>query len=245
MSLYIYKSEGVYVLQWYEKVNNDDLKKQLESIDQQNFTHDDEVIIEPLGLEHQPIIADHQDHIRNSTDLNYQIEYMIDDMDQQQIQNICNDPNVDRYSEMQIHAITNDEFNVDNIIDDNIFYAAFDDTTSSETQNNSRLHSEVSVEEQATELNYGERVKALYIQWLELLLHDQTALSQLLHAEAIHIQAFLSEESRFSTHPTRQDIVAFQETVGKVIDSLNEKQRIQIKLLDSSIKLFQQGERVE
>lgn len=235
----------MYVLQWYEKVNNDDIKKQRQSNEQHYLAKDDEVNMEPLGLEQQSITPDHPNDIRNNTESNNQLEFMIIDTDQLRIQNICNDPDVDKYSEIQLNANTNNEFNVDNMIDDNTLYVTFDDTTNKDANTNNKLHSEDSADELPTELNYAERVKALYIQWLELLLHDQTALSQLLYAEAIHIQAFLSEESHFLTHPTRQDIVAFQETVGKVIDSLNEKQRIHIKLLDSSIKLFQQGERVE
>lgn len=107
------------------------------------------------------------------------------------------------------------------------------------------LRSQIPSDEPPVEINHGERVRALYIQWLELLLYDQTVLSHLLQAEAEHIQAFLSEDRQFSFHPTRQEIIVFQETVGRVIDSLNEKQRIHIKLLDSSIKLFEQGERAE
>lgn len=168
----------VYVLQWYEKVNNDDLRKQDES--NKNDHLDD---VEVIESEDQPVIVDHTIHIESENDVD-----------------------------------SDDQFNI---------------------------NSEMSYNEPSLELNHGQRVKELYIQWLELLLYDQTSLSQLLQAEALHIQVFLSEERQFSSYPTRQDIVAFQETVGKVIDSINEKQRIHIKLLDSSIKLFQQSERAE
>ncbi|MCR8656727.1 hypothetical protein [Paenibacillus endoradicis] len=241
-------------MQWHEKVNNDDLKKQREINNHLDSSDVEALDDKLLAMEDQTIIADGTNQIvleiENTNPSKFeiedtsQLELKLEDIDQQRIQNICNDPNVDVYSEIQLNYNSNEQLYENNVLEDNIFYAAVDNTTNSDLINN-KLHSEESSNELPTEVNYAERVKALYIQWLELLLHDQSALSQLLHAEAIHIQAFLSEESHFSTHPTRQDIVAFQETVGKVIDSLNEKQRIHIKLLDSSIKLFQQGERVE
>lgn len=96
-----------------------------------------------------------------------------------------------------------------------------------------------------SESDYIENLQQLNIQWLELIIHNQTALSQLLHAEASHIETFLSDEKIFLSQPTRLDMLVFQETIGKVFDAINENQRLQIKLLDTSLKLFQQGERFE
>lgn len=86
------------------------------------------------------------------------------------------------------------------------------------------------------------RIEDLYVNWLEMLIKDQQAISQLLQAEATHIEAFLTNETKFTAQPTRQEMITFQSTVGNVFDALNEKQRIHLKLIDVSFKLFRQGE---
>jgi len=219
----------VYILQWYEKANNDDLKKQNE------LYKKDEIDISE-GIELEPIL--------NISANIGQIEFDTIQADQQYLQDICNDPDVDIYSDIHLNAFINDSMSSEENIENNILFAEYHHIANINIEDSQFTTEDIS-ESIPAEINHSERVRALYIQWLELLLHDQSALSQLIHAEAIHIQAFLSEESRFSSSPTRNDIVVFQETVGKVIDSINEKQRIHIKFLDSSIKLFQQGERSE
>lgn len=98
------------------------------------------------------------------------------------------------------------------------------------------------VTSQTQALERKARIEDLYINWLEMLIKDQQAISQLLQAETTHIEAFLTNERMFTAQPTRQEMITFQSSVGNVFDALNEKQRIHLKLIDVSFKLFRQGD---
>lgn len=84
--------------------------------------------------------------------------------------------------------------------------------------------------------------ESLYKEWIRTMTMEQKAISQLLHAQASYIHAFIGEHQDFPTSPDSYHLHTFQLGVAKVLEAINEKQRLHLKLIDASYYLFQDGD---
>jgi len=82
----------------------------------------------------------------------------------------------------------------------------------------------------------------LYNEWIKAMTDEQRAISNLLEAQASYIRAFIGESKDFPTSPNNQHIHNFQFGVAKMLEAINEKQRLHMKMIDVGIYLFQEGD---
>lgn len=66
---------------------------------------------------------------------------------------------------------------------------------------------------------------------------EEAAIARLIQAEANKIEAFTGKGSPFPTSPTNQQINDFQNAVGRVLEALNEKQKLLIRMLELGKRL--------
>ena len=72
---------------------------------------------------------------------------------------------------------------------------------------------------------------------LESIALEETALSSLFNSEADKIQAFIGKNLDFPTKPTTNEILLFNETINKMLDSLLMTEWLLLRKMDSIIQI--------
>ncbi|NUU60457.1 hypothetical protein [Paenibacillus agri] len=67
---------------------------------------------------------------------------------------------------------------------------------------------------------------------------DEVAIAQLIRAEASNIEAFAGKEGEFPTSPTNQQIIDFQHEVARVMETIVEKQKLFLRMIETSVRLL-------
>lgn len=66
---------------------------------------------------------------------------------------------------------------------------------------------------------------------------EEAAIARFIQAEANKIEAFTGKGNLFPTSPTNQQITDFQNAIGRVLEALNEKQKLLIRMMELSRRL--------
>ncbi|MDP4147723.1 MAG: hypothetical protein Q8936_25195 [Bacillota bacterium] len=74
-------------------------------------------------------------------------------------------------------------------------------------------------------------------QLMESIVKEEIALANLISSEADKINAFVGENSDFPTSPTNQEIVAFNQSIHRIIESILMKEWLLLKKLETVISI--------
>ncbi|MFD2672687.1 hypothetical protein [Marinicrinis sediminis] len=81
-------------------------------------------------------------------------------------------------------------------------------------------------------------IKEVYIDLLESIALEEISISHLLNAEAEKIQAFVGKDLEFPLYPTTEEIIGFNQSVRKFVDTIVMKEWLLLKKLESVVDEF-------
>ncbi|WP_064094019.1 hypothetical protein [Rossellomorea aquimaris] len=72
---------------------------------------------------------------------------------------------------------------------------------------------------------------------LESIVEEEIAITNLISSEADKITAFVGEKNNFPTNPTNQEIITFNQTIYRIIESLLMKEWLLLKKIETVLSL--------
>lgn len=88
------------------------------------------------------------------------------------------------------------------------------------------------------EQNVKPTVKNAIAELIVAMAADETAIAHLITAEAGNIEAFTGKHGEFPTSPTNQQINDFQREIARVLETIVEKQKLFLRMIEVSVRLL-------